>query len=71
MNIKYCDRCGMQMGNFIVHMTYAWDNEVELCEECFGKFKRWFACENIEDRLERVADRLEKMVGDDNVCKGE
>ena len=70
MNIKYCDRCGMQMENFIVHMTYAGNCEVELCEECFDKFKRWLICENIEDRLERVADRLEKMVGDDHVCKG-
>lgn len=64
MNIKYCDRCGMQMENFIVHMTYGGNEKVELCEECFDKFERWLACENIEDRLEKVADRLEKMVGD-------
>ena len=64
MNIKYCDRCGMQMENFIAHMTYAGNNEVELCEECFDKLERWLACENIEDRLERIADRLEKMVND-------
>jgi len=72
MNIKYCDRCGMQMEmeSYIMHITYAGNNEAELCEECADKFKRWIICENIEDRLERVADRLEKMVGDDHVCKG-
>lgn len=64
MTIKYCDRCGMRMEDFIVHRVYAEKNDVELCEECFNKFKRWIICENIEDRLERIADRLEKMVGD-------
>jgi hypothetical protein len=37
---------------------------------CAHKFFDWLDCENIEDRLEKVADRLEKMVGDDHVCKG-
>lgn len=62
----------MQMENFIVHMhmTYSGNNEVELCEKCADKFKQWLNCENIEERLEKVADRLEKMVGDDHVCKG-
>lgn len=62
MNIKYCDRCGMQMENFIVHMTYGGNEKVELCEECFDKFKRCLACENIEDRLEIIVNRLEKVI---------
>jgi hypothetical protein len=44
--------------------------EKSLCEVCAHKFFDWLDCENIEDRLEKVADRLEKMVGDDHVCKG-
>jgi hypothetical protein len=44
--------------------------EKSLCEVCAHKFFGWLDCENIEDRLEKVADRLEKMVGDDHVCKG-
>jgi hypothetical protein len=44
--------------------------EKSLCDVCAHKFFDWLDCENIEDRLERVADRLEKMVGDDVVCEG-
>jgi hypothetical protein len=44
--------------------------EKSLCEVCAHKFFDWLNCENIEDRLEKVVDKLEKMVGDDHVCKG-
>lgn len=52
--IDICLKDGVKIG----------EAEVELCEECFDKYKQWLICENIEDRLERIADRLEKMVGD-------
>jgi hypothetical protein len=71
MKVKYCERCGMQINwEYHFHMTYSGCNEADLCEECADKFKQWLNCEDIEDRLEKVADRLEKMVGDDDVCKG-
>lgn len=63
MKVKYCDRCGMQINwECHFHMTYSGNNEADLCEECADKFKRWLNCENIEDRLEKVADKLERMM---------
>jgi hypothetical protein len=54
----------------LVYRGSSLECETYLCKECTIKFEDWLACKNIEDRLEKVADRLEKMVGDDHVCKG-
>ena len=75
MTVQYCDRCGMTMSAEHMSITYklritTTAYEKSLCEVCAYKFFDWLDCENIEDRLEKVADRLEKMVGDDHVCKG-
>lgn len=69
MTVQYCDRCGMTMSAEYMSITYKLritNNAYEksLCEVCAHKFFDWLDCENIEDRLEKVADRLEKMVGD-------
>lgn len=75
MTVQYCDRCGMTMSAEYMSITYKLRittnvYEKSLCDVCAHKFFDWLDCENIEDRLEKVADRLEKMVGDDHVCKG-
>lgn len=75
MTVQYCDRCGMTINAEHMSMSYKYRitttvYEKCLCEDCTHKFFDWLNCENIEERLEKVADRLEKMVGDDHVCKG-
>ncbi len=56
MNIKYCDRCGMQLESYIMHITYAGNNEAELCEECANRFEAFLDNDSIEDRIRHLTE---------------
>lgn len=66
MNVKYCDRCEVQMEVCCMRITYSANNKVIengnvsccLCEACANKFKEWLRHDII------IEGKLEKMVGD-------
>lgn len=71
MEIGFCDRCGIQLDKYrrlrIVLDGGDWDNEFELCDECFShwmsfNFEYVDACWNPDIKLKTKV----KGVGNDN-----